>query len=453
MRTLILLVGLISATLAVGQDFDYSVGMCDALSDPQQYSDGGTQRRLKRVYQTPTHYLFSDYEMFPPLQIKEEGMHGLVAFRDALRARGTELLVMPVATRALAIPTYIPNEAAYDFRQEQLNYQRYVRSIRRLGVNVVDFSLMVGSGDPTLFYKRDYHWSAFGAKIAAGIVAEQVKALSLYEGLERAIFKTEYAGVEPFSGAMAEVFEDICGQRFPAEFRRVYRTNKLADVTEESLFGNVKREVTLVGTSLSALQTMNFPGYLSEALSVEVHDYSLPDGDVYGALYQFLNSEEFQAAPPKLLIWEFPLYRAKQFNDGDIYGLLNPSLNAQTCDPESALVQTTRRLGTAGGRVFVNAGDDYRHLKQKDLLFDIQIDDPKVVSFDLDMRFVERRKQRVRVRKNLGLHNNGRFVVDPGYDKELNDFHLMTLDVKPKFSQIDNETKKHATVTTTICKK
>lgn len=458
MRYFIVCVAMLYALTAQGnvsdahREGDFDVALCQALAEPTHYQTG-VARTLDRLYQTENHFLFSRRELDPSLTLSPRALAGLKRLQEGLAAKGTHLIIMPVPTRGLVIPSYIPSAAEFDFGKLEYDYEKYLTIFRQNEIDVVDFSLMVGSGEPTLFYKRDFHWTPFGAHVSAQIVADHIKSGGLYSSLTRAEFVTRYDGVERFWGAMPGVFEKICGERFPIEYRRVYQTTKQSESSPAALFGDVVEEVVLIGTSFSAISHMNFPGFLSEAMEVEVHDYSVSGGNVYGAMYDYLRSENFHKSPPKILIWEFPIYQAKRFNGGDIYGMLLPAVEQRRCTDENRIFYTKRDMNASGGQLILNVGEQFKLLKHDDIFFQFELNDPDIVELGMQVSFVERRRVSMDAIKNARLENDGVFIVDTAHAQPDADLHFVSLALNSVSRVSQSDADASFEVEASVCRK
>lgn len=117
-----------------------------------------------------------------------EGTHqdsvvrAIVRFRDQLKERGVELLVVPAPGKPSVYPEILGWTAGgkgNDFRSPTLSL---IEKLRREGVEVVDlFTVFHGirEEDPgdDLYLARDTHWTPEGAKLAAATVAQRLRSL------------------------------------------------------------------------------------------------------------------------------------------------------------------------------------------------------------------------------------------------------------------------------------
>jgi alginate O-acetyltransferase complex protein AlgJ len=62
----------------------------------------------------------------------------------------------------------------------------------------------------------------------------------------------------------------------------------------------------LVGTSYSANPLWNFTGALQEAFGEDVVSYATPAHGPFLPMQEYLDSADFKARAPRLVIWEMP---------------------------------------------------------------------------------------------------------------------------------------------------
>src|SRR2546421_3512657 len=103
----------------------------------------------------------------------------ILDFRNQLRTRGIELLVVPVPPKASIYPEKIV--AGFDVRTSDPApvLHRFYDELRAAGVDILDLSkLFVQKRDDNrgpVFCKTDSHWSGFGCVLAAEAIAEKVR--------------------------------------------------------------------------------------------------------------------------------------------------------------------------------------------------------------------------------------------------------------------------------------
>jgi alginate O-acetyltransferase complex protein AlgJ len=166
----------------------------------------------------------------------------------------------------------------------------------------LDTALLKAAQNQSVFLKTDTHWNTLGAKIAAQTISAALSDFSL----TRAAFVTskeiktkEYTGdlihlmgLEGFSPPL----------RPDSEIELVEQTQN-TKVANLGLLGAPQAEVVLVGTSYSLRS--NFSGALKQALGADVLNLAKEGSGFERSMAAFLKDPMLQAAPPKVLIWEF----------------------------------------------------------------------------------------------------------------------------------------------------
>jgi len=116
----------------------------------------------------------------------------IVDFQKQLKARGIDLLMVPVPPKAAIYPEKIV--PGFNMAREDAAplLHRFYEELRTAGIDVLDLtSLFVQNRDGErggVFCKTDSHWSGFGCTLAAQAIAEKVRGR-----LESVASKKEYA--------------------------------------------------------------------------------------------------------------------------------------------------------------------------------------------------------------------------------------------------------------------
>jgi hypothetical protein len=103
----------------------------------------------------------------------------IVDFQEQLKARGIDLLVVPVPPKAAIYPEKIL--AGFDVRTADAapGLHRFYEELRAAGIDVLDLArLFIQNRDDKrggVFCKTDSHWSSLGCTLAAQAIAENVR--------------------------------------------------------------------------------------------------------------------------------------------------------------------------------------------------------------------------------------------------------------------------------------
>ncbi|MFC6585185.1 alginate O-acetyltransferase AlgX-related protein [Sulfitobacter aestuariivivens] len=113
----------------------------------------------------------------------------------------------------------------------------------------------------------------------------------------------------------------------------------------------------VIGTEFTGTAALNFSGYLSAASGLRVLGYGVAGGGAFAAMSSYLTSVDFRAAPPQVLVWEFPLWTSLA-NHGD-----QPMKELIAAGGESCSRPLTLGPGSGPGRVVadlqgLDAGQD-----------------------------------------------------------------------------------------------
>jgi hypothetical protein len=116
---------------------------------------------------------------------RDSVLQAIVRYRDHLKQRGIELLVVPVPEKASVYPDMLTRRAEGRAGRLRSPTEELVAALRRHGVETIDlFTLFrearrAGSGSPSepLYLAQDTHWTPAGARLAAGAVAARLREL------------------------------------------------------------------------------------------------------------------------------------------------------------------------------------------------------------------------------------------------------------------------------------
>lgn len=243
----------------------------------------------------------------------------MAALSQALAANGTTLIFVPVPTKSVTMPGYLPtNVERYGFDLEVAT-EVHLDILRRLdaaGVITVDArNAMIDMPEGELaFFKADFHWSAAGARQTAIATAEIIRGLPEYADLDPTPFETVQDEVGVAFSGMRRILQRRCLTTLPEAETMTYLTSQIQaldlDLGGLDLFGESANTtpIVLLGTSFSDSPINNFPGFLAEYAQLEVVNYALTGGNQYGSITSYLTSTEFEESPPHFLVWENPIY-------------------------------------------------------------------------------------------------------------------------------------------------
>ena len=245
-----------------------------------------------------------------------EGSIALMArLSEALAARGTTLVYVPLPSKAQAMPESLPAEAAaygYDPDLAATTYQEAVSRLRAAGIVAVDAQKPlrdVPQGE-FAFVPTDHHWSSAGARAVAEEVGRTIQGTTGYADLDPAGVETRSLGVVDLPSPIRREIQALCRETIPPSATEAYETEVTPAAAGGGIFAAASEGplVVLAGTSMSRTDAFNFDGFLAEATGLEVSNHAVTGGNQFGAVVSYMLSQAFQDAPPRYLVWENPIY-------------------------------------------------------------------------------------------------------------------------------------------------
>jgi alginate biosynthesis protein AlgX len=293
--------------------------------------------------------IFADLRMQHPFTDEVTTMMGQLS--DALKAHGTTLIYVPIPTKSVTLPTFLPEEAAlfgFDETVAATVYEDQIERLRAKNVIAVDLlsALKTTDGNDPPFFRSDFHWTSTGARKAAETIGGLIKSLPDYAEVTPVNYETRPIGAELAVSGMRRELQAYCSESLPPVVSAAFETVEVAsaDATLD-IFGDdapvpaeggasKADEVALVGTSFSDALVPNFSGFLAEHASLPVANFALTGGNQFGAITPYLTSKEFQAERPRYLVWENPIYNnLAQYGTGPMTELIAAARN--DCAPIS----------------------------------------------------------------------------------------------------------------------
>ena len=254
-----------------------------------------------------------------------ENLETILNVRDRLAAEGVSLVVAVLPAKASvyeeALGRYtLPAEA-------RARYENLRGELREHDVIAPDVlgALLEATTEAPVFLRTDTHWTPFGARAVAELVAREVRAKVPFEGLGETEFETQASGSESYRGDLL-AFVPLGGlERLGPRADGLERVQTTPLEAGSNLFGEPRVPVALVGSSYSANSRWNFQGALQNALRADVLNAAKEGEGPFAPMTQYLASEAFRNARPELVIWEIPA-RYLPVRDGAV-GSANDVIN------------------------------------------------------------------------------------------------------------------------------
>lgn len=280
----------------------------NAMSAPVCHSpipDSGYLRNFQNLQTGVDGWLFREHDLIDSFGPSQKGYNGLRALQAALRERGTNLVIVPLPTRAIVHPEKL-GDVEFSHRTAAKNYFLYLNRLRRVGLLVPELDkLTQGDQENDLFFARDHHWRPAGAQATAELVAELIASENLLGEYSPTTFTTSVVAQDATAGSYSRAATQLCEIEYEEEQFDVFYSAAELDLFDEP----AAPEVVLVGTSNSnGSKDFNFSGFLRQELRADVLNMATSGGGYDESLLQYLASPEYQAHRPKIIVWEVPGY-------------------------------------------------------------------------------------------------------------------------------------------------
>jgi len=398
--------------------------LCARAADPAAYAASEYTADFRTLIEGEDGWLFrSELDLITDFSFSEAAFQELRRLGEALRQRGTELVIVYQPPRGLTDGDKLRPEQQqrYDRERALRNYTALLQDLReRSGVSVAPLERLVSAGkDYEYFFRRDHHWTPAGAEHTARLVAETVRALPAFAGVPRKQYVTRRGPLLAKPGTLQKMAAQICQADYSLQYLPGH-------VTEQAGGGGLLDDdgvpqIALVGTSNSdASGGYNFAGFLRQHLGADLLEQALTGGSFEGALLRYLPSAEFQNHPPKVLIWEMP-YQVFPSDDRKLRKVMREALAlvGNGCRSKGAvLARRALPLRAGQNEVLFNGGGRVLPLRGAEYLVDLQFSDAAVKDLDATIWYLDGRKEALKLHFNQYVDNGGRFVAVLRDDRE-----------------------------------
>jgi len=252
-------------------------------------------------------WLFSREEFAAPLDRTvdlSEAATGLAQIRDALTAKGINLVVVPLPAKADVYREHLSNAVIPDDLMQL--YNDFVALLDTQGIRYVDTRqpLLTAKPEGQLFLTTDTHWTPLGAAVTAAAVGDalgqttpQAYTISAKAPAEREGDLSKFivtGGLAPLVGLGPESVTP-------------YQATTSADAPAGDIFGPSSIPYVLTGTSYSANELWSFSESLKAALGADVLNMAEEGKGPIAPMRTLLQSDTLTDNPPETVIWEFPI--------------------------------------------------------------------------------------------------------------------------------------------------
>lgn len=257
-------------------------------------------------------WLFSAEE-FPLPSLRERNLRENVAqirgIVDALERKGIRTIILPIPAKAEVYGEHVP-VALRSHVMQMATVSRELDAHKLAWIPIL-YPLTAARlrGEET-FFRTETHWTPDGAKVAASAVASWLDANALQKwprqdfqasaGARRAL-ESDLESYLPLRPHFSELLP-------PAESYIPYKFNQTEVARDESaLFSETANPVAIVGTSYSADDRWDFPGWLRVGLGTDIDNISEKGKGPFDPMARFMKMVESGKSGAKVVIWEMPV--------------------------------------------------------------------------------------------------------------------------------------------------
>ena len=258
-------------------------------------------------------WLYAAEEFDPPDSLSvplPRAIDLVAAARDALSAKGIDLVVALVPTKASVEERHlgryvIPPGLASRFVET-------LAALRGRGITAPDllWPLREGAGSRDMYMRTDTHWTPAGARRAAEALTPSIARLLGAHGSLRAQYASQGVGERSVSGDLLKFVPLGPWQRLgpaPDVVEEVVTAVVDADGAEpDELFSDLVIPVALVGTSYSANAVSGFEGALKDALDADVLNVAEEGKGAFAPMDAYMASPAIDDPRPDVVVWEIP---------------------------------------------------------------------------------------------------------------------------------------------------
>lgn len=238
------------------------------------------------------------------------------AARAELARHGSALLVALVPAKARVVPEHLGGRRPAPVHATL--YALALGAVRGQGIAAPDLheALLTCRAAGEVFLRTDTHWTPAGARCVAGRLAAHARSAGL-RAREAVAYRTTVAPAAAHRGDLMSFLplDPWFARLLPPQDRLERQSTEPVTPAsggpgsspgQELLDDAPRPDIVLVGTSYSANPNWNFTGALQQAFAEDVVNYAAPAHGPFVPMREYLDSTDFRAAPPHLVIWEIP---------------------------------------------------------------------------------------------------------------------------------------------------
>ena len=231
------------------------------------------------------------------------------AFRDALAARGIQLLVVPAPGKPSIYPDKITARAARLDQPVYSHAQETIARLRQAGVEVVDLFTLFDQNRAkiALYLQQDTHWSPDGMSLAAREVASQLLARG-WAAKGSVNYTLKPVTIKRHGDVLRMARSPQVANAYPPEEMECSKV--VREDTGEPYQASADSEVLVLGDSFLRIYERDEPGsagftaHLSRELATPVASI-INDGGASTLVRQELSRKPQLLRNKKVVVWEF----------------------------------------------------------------------------------------------------------------------------------------------------
>lgn len=257
----------------------------------------------KGVLIGPDGWLFTAEEVRPLTDDLDASLARIDRIRDRLESAGAQLVIIPVPGK---LDVHVAHSDPATAEGIATLYDAFLAGLDDRGIATLDAraALRLDAEWRAAFFRTDTHWTPRGAEgVARALAGSGLVTLGDTDFTIRTLPETQFTGdlvsfvttddLAPTLGLMPE-----SATPYTAE-----TTDSAADI----FAGTEAGATLLIGTSYSANPTWSFAEALKLALGRDVLNLAVEGQGPARPMLDYLASDDFQTAPPEVVIWEFPV--------------------------------------------------------------------------------------------------------------------------------------------------
>ena len=234
-------------------------------------------------------------------------IHQVAALSNTLATRGTQLIFVPLPTKALVLPDFLGPDAqrfAYDVDLAATLFESQIVRLEASGINVVNArrALLANEGDELAIFKTDPRLTNQGLSVLVDAIASKVGNWSSSAPQDEASVRAEFMDVPSFAHLTLQM---NCLSDLPEVTTARFGTDTHTEVMES----DANPRVVYVGSGNTADPALDLETFLSSASGARTYVVNGSDNALAG-LAAYLTSDVFRASQPDVLIWEVPIWES-----------------------------------------------------------------------------------------------------------------------------------------------